>query len=354
MKNTVEILSIQDKESAKNSWYRAPKQTPTIKKVSDELIEVRTVDDIAEISKLEETILNIIATFKFSPFWLVQQWFYSYIHNNGFDEVSKWINVGLVWAETTSMGIFLRPTRFLLDMFKLDVERFLEIPFGLLNHTCAEQQLIFDITMGNKESELWLVIQEEETIPVYHPLGLEFESELGTTAIRESDFRIGFKRYNPEQLLQMEHEIEIEVKNKAKFSKEFSDFSRFPIIKKNENGELVSQTPDIIIPIPRKDGNPKSFAIEIELTAKQQDKYTAIMNNYKDNIKFGKLFYLCGSQKIANLVKNSFKTVGGLGKCELFLLPFTPPQQRLLNYSEKDEIEQSELIKKTEVSTNNA
>ena len=352
MKKTIDILAIQDKESVSNSYYRAPKQTPHIKKVSPDILEVRTVESVCIIGKLEETILYIIASFKYSPFWLVQQWFLPFTGTNGFETVSDWINTGLVWAETTTMGIFIRPTRFLFDMFKLDSERFLEIPFGMLNHTCSEQQIIFDISMANPQSELWYVIKDEETLPPYHPLGLEIDNDSGTIVIRESDFRIGFKRYNSQELLQRELELKNSIKSGQKYTEEFSDFSMFPIINLNkETGELVTQTPDIIIPIPRDKGKPKSYAIEIELTPKHSEKYNVILENYKNNIKFGKLFYLCGSQKIAGLIKNAFKAIGGLGSCELFLLPFMPPSQRLQNYSSQDEIEQEKLLKETERST---
>lgn len=347
-KEALNILSIQDKESVKNSYYRAPKKVPSIQKISDKIIEVRTADSSCQISKLEETILHIIAQFKYSPFWLMQQWFYLYTKTNGYNIVLSWIEVGLVWAETTSMGIFIRPTKFLFDMFKIEDEKYLEIPFGMLNHTCAEQQITFDINMGNPTSELWHVIKNEETLPVYHPLSLKFEKEDGTICIREADFRIGFKRYNSETLLQMENEIREQIKLAVKYTEEFNDFSRFPIININENGELVTQTPDIIVPIPRDNGMPKSFAIEIELSPKGADKYIAIMQNYKNNVKFGKLFYLCGSQRIAKLVKDAFKAVKGLGTCELYLLPFTAPQQQLENYSLEENTESVSLLKKTE------
>ena len=349
---TLNILSIQDKESVKNSDYRAPKRSPGIKKLSDTEIEVRTVDDGCIISKLEEAILYIIATFKFCPFWLIQQWFYSIEKNDGFEKVSSWVQVGLVWAETTSMGIFLRPTKFLFDMFKVEDEKFLEIPFGMLNHTCAEQQIVFDIQMANPESELWMIIKDEETLPVYHPLDLKFENESGTICIREGDFRLGFKRHSTEELLQREQEIRKQIKSEMKYTEEFNDFSRFPIVNfNNETQELITQTPDIIVPIPRDKGKAKSYAIEIELTPKTIEKYNNIMLNYKDNIKFGKLFYLCGSQRIAKLVKDAFKNVQGLGSCEMYLLPFTAPQQRLQDYTLKENQESNKLIQQTEGSS---
>ena len=229
-KNPIDILAIQDKEAVKNSYYRAPKRVPSIKKIADDKIEVRTVDDSCYIGRLEEAILYIIASFKFSPVWLVQQWFFPYTKTDGYEAISTWIKTGLVWAETTSMGVFLRPTKFLFDMFKVDNEKYLEIPFGMLNHTCAEQQILFDLHMGYDESELWLVIRDEETLPVYHPLDLSFSDDKGTICIREADFRLGFKRHDTSTLLQMEEEVKFQAKSNVKFTPEFSDFSRFPII----------------------------------------------------------------------------------------------------------------------------
>jgi len=345
--NTFDILELQDQEVVRNSFYRSPRVAPHIQKINDSTLEVKTVETSVLISRVEEVILYIIASFKFSPVWLIQQWM-----PNSFQVISSWINVGLVWAETTSMGVFLRPTRFLLDMFKIEDDKYIEIPFGLLNHTCSEEQLLFDIQLGRSESELWQIIREEETLPCYHPLKLEFEKEEGTIALRESDFRLGFKRQNIDELLQSEEELERQVKSGLKFTNEFNDFTKFPLVSFNDKGELITQTPDIIIPIPRDSGKAKSYAIEIELSPKTLDKYTQIMNNYKNNIKFGKLFYLIGSKRIAKLIKDAYKKVGGLGSCELFLVPFTPPAMKLDNYTIEDEQAQRVLIQETQRSTN--
>lgn len=349
---TLDILAIQDKESTKNTYYRAPKNSPHIKKIDDFSIEVKTIDETVIIKKLEEVILYIISSFKFVPFWLIQQWFFTFTRTTGFKDVSKWIRVGLVWAETSSMGVFIRPTKFLLDMYKVEDTKFIEIPFGLLNHNCAEQQLVFDLMMGNNKSEMWLVIQDEETLPVYHPLGIKSENDTGTVAIRESDFRIGYKRYDTSEVLEKEEELVRQIKSGKKYTEEFTDFSRFPIVKVNEDGEVVTQTPDIVVPIPRKEGKAESYALELELTPKAAKRYLNIMKNYKDNIKFGKLFYLCGSLRIARLVKDAYKAVGGLGDCDLFLLPFKAPAQRLETFSYENEVEQENLLKETAKNTN--
>lgn len=350
MNEDLKILAIQDSESTKNSYYRHPKITPNIKTISESRIEIRTTEESVYIEKLEECILYIIASFKFCPIWLLKLWFRDFSINNGYDRVLSWIRVGLTWSETTSMGVFLRPTRFLLELFKIDDCRYVEIPFGLLNHTCAEERLIFDITMGNENSEIWQILKDFHTLPVYHPLDLSFENEKGTLVVREGDFRLGFRRYNNKELLKNEDEIRQQMKMKIPFTAEFEDLSKFPIVAQ-VNNELVTQTPDLLIPIPRTDGLPNSFAIEIELSPKTQDKYNKIMSNYQNNIKFGKLFYLCGSQRISNMIKKAYKEVGGLGHCELYLLPFTAPSQMIDDYSIEEETKNKQYIIETRNST---
>ena len=347
--STLDLLTLQDSEQTKNTYFRAPRQSPHIQKIDASTLEVRTVEYSVRIGKLEETILSIIANFKFAPFWLVQQWYDDFYKQPvAFTVVSQWIQVGLVWADTSPMGVFLRPTRFLLDMFKVEDTSFVDIPFALLNHTCGEQQIMFELQMGSPKSELWQIIKMEETLPCYHPLDLSFENESGTIVIREGDFRLGFKRYKQEDILSREDELIRDIQTGKKFTLEFTDFSRFPIVSiKKDTGEIVTQTPDILVPVPRKEGKPQSYAIEIELSPKTLEKYIGIMNNYKDNIKFGKLFYLCSSQRISKLLKDAFKKVGGLGQCELFLLPFVPPAQKLADFSYADEQNQENLLKQT-------
>lgn len=346
MSGAFELLELQDNESVKNSFYRSPRQIPNIEKKHDKL-EIKTIETTIYISKLEEVILYIIADFKFSPFWLIQQWFEIY-SINGFEQVSKWINVGIVWAETSTMGVFIRPTKFLLDLFQVEDTRYIEIPFGLLNHTCGEEQLVFDVMTGNPKSEIWYLIKDKKLLPCYHPLAIEPEDESGTIVIREGNFKAN--RFKPEELLANEDLIKREIRAGKHYTSEFSDFSMFPIVNYTDENELITQTPDVLIPIPRTN-KPESIAIEIELSAKTADKYLQIMKNYQNNIKFGTLVYLAGTPRIARLVKDAFVAVKGLGTCDLFLIPFTPPAMRLSNFSIKDEQEQGQLLVNTAKST---
>jgi hypothetical protein len=342
MSKVVDLLKLQNAESMKNSFYRAPKLTPTIIQHEDK-VEVRTADVKVYLEKIEETILGIIADFKFAPYWLIQQWYEDFEIYDSFERVSSWIAVGLTWIETSPLGIFIRPTKFLLDMFKIENQAYIDIPFGLLNHTCGEEQLVFDIQMGNPKSEMWYVIKDEETLPCYHPLNITPKHDEGTIIIREGNYKVN--RYKPEELLQREEDLKREIKSGRRFTSEFNDFTLFPIVYVNEKEEVIVKTPDLLVPIPRNNMLPKSYAIEIELSAKTADKYNDIMRQYKDNIKFGKLFYLCGNNRIARLIKDAFKEVKGLGTCELYILPFTPPALRLTDYSLQDEENQKSLIK---------
>ena len=320
-------LEIQDQENVKNTYYRAPKVIPNIKKESDEYITIYNEEESVDLTNLEEAIFYILVLFKFIPLWLLEQW-----AELSLETLLKYRDLGLVWFEETSMGVFLRPTRWLLDLYEVEDTRYIDIPFGLLNHTCAEEQLMFDITTGNPNSELWELIKGEKLLPRYHPLGIQPKNESGSIIIREQDFRIGFRRYQERELLEREEKIINQIKAGIEVTDEFSNFSMFPIISSRDN-KIVTQTPDLLIPIFRDKGKAKSYAIEIELSIKQS--YEHILENYKDNNKFGSLFYLVGNHQIANKIKKAYTKLGGLGSCELFLLPYQAPAQKLEYYFKK-------------------
>lgn len=320
-------LEIQDQENVKNTYYRAPKVIPNIKKESDEYITIYNEEESVDLTNLEETIFYILVLFKFIPLWLIEQWV-----EISLETMLKYRDLGLVWFEETSMGVFLRPTRWLLDLYEVEDDKYIDIPFGLLNHTCAEEQLMFDIITGNPNSELWELIKGENLLPRYHPLGIQPKNESGSIIIREQDFRIGFRRYKEKDLLEREEKILNQIKAGIDVTDEFSNFSMFPIISYRDD-KVVTQTPDLLIPIFRDKGKAKSYAIEIELSIKQS--YEHILENYKDNNKFGSLFYLVGNNQIANKIKKAYIKLGGLGSCELFLLPYQAPAQKLEYYFKK-------------------
>jgi len=337
-----DVLALQDNEANKNSFYRAPVVTPTITHNGDHLT-VKTVDAELNIGDLEETLLYIVATFKFVPIWLAQQWYAAFNRNDEvYDLLASMMATGVCWIESTAMGIFLRPTKLLLDMYKPAQTHYVQIPFGLLNHTCCEEQFVFDVMSGNVQSEFWQILESEELLPKYHPLNLTTNSR-GTVIIHEGDFKAN--RFKPKELLMQDEDLRREIASGERYTSEFSDFSKFPIVYQENDGTIITQTPDLIIPVPRKDMQPCSYALELELSAKTPQKYKKIMLHYKNNIKFGKLYYLCGSTRIMTLVKNAFDEVGGLGTCKLFIVPVIPPAQSLEAFSKEDNIKQSKLLR---------
>lgn len=337
----LDLLELQDSEAVKNTFYRYPRISPHITKYTDH-VEIKTISDLTNIYKLDEVILYIISDFKFAPVWLIQQWYEDY-NTDGYKMVESWVKTGIVWADTSPMGVFIRPTKFLLDLMEIENQNYIDIPFGLLNHTCAEEQMVFDIMMGNEKSELWQMISKEDKLPCYHPLKIQVANDSGTTIIREGSFNIN--RFKPKELLEKRDILIKEINEKQKFTSEFNDFSLFPIVAFTDDNKIITQKPDVVIPIPRIDGKAQSYSIELELSAKTPAKYEQIMKNYKNNIVFGKLFYLCGNKRIASLVSDAYKAVKGLGSCRLFIIPYTAPAQKLSNFTVTDEENQKTIIK---------
>ena len=358
MELTLDLLKLQDGEQVKNTYYRSPRVSPTIQMISDDCLVVKTIDCSVEIRRIDEVILYILADFKFLPYWLIQQWTEDYLGSKSFgiEKVKKWIQVGLAWVDTAPTGVYIRPTRFLLDMFKDDVEytNYITVPFTNLNHPLSEAQLMFDIQMGNPKSEMWNIIKEEPTLNCYHPLLTALnsnppENENGTIILREALFRKGTKYRSNDEWLEAESLIRNQIMAGNQYTEEFNDFTLFNIVTYNQQenekkDELYKQYPDLIVPLLRKDGRAQSYSIELELSAKDDGRYDAIMQSYKNNIKFGKLFYLCASQRISRMIKEAFQRAGGLGTCELYILPFTPPSMRLENFTAQDESDQLELF----------
>ena len=344
-----DLLAIQDKTAVENSFFRSPKVLPSISRLDSYTIQVSTADARVKIKRLQELVLSIIASFKYSPYWLIQQWYASQ-GKDATEDILNFISTGLLFVDTSATGIYLRPTRFLLDLFEIKDAKYEDIPYRLLVHDVSEQQILFDIQIGNKESELWYNISKDNLLPAFHPLQLAREDgETGTIAIREADFRLGYKRYSNSTLLENAERIKKQADTGISVTDEFKDFTLFPIVKFNQleqdgKGSVITQTPDVLVPIFRNNGRAKSCAIEIELTPKTPDKYYGIMDSYKDNFIYGKLFYLCGSQRVSKLVLDAYHKIGGLGNCELLLMEFIPPAMRLDNFSASDVDFQKKLI----------
>lgn len=349
--NELEELTLQDKEAALNTFYRYPRVEPDIIKANPQKgimkPEVRTINGRLTLEKIDEVSLYILCEFKFIPIWLLEQWYDIYYpkeQQQGYKTVQNWIMSGLAWCEPTSLGVYLRPTIFLLNVIYDEDDgdkKFIGLPYNLMNHTCSEMQILFDIMMGNPQSEFWNFYKNHITesgnmkLPCYHPLHIgdgDPNDKEGTVILSESRFRAN--RFEPSELILGHDLIKEEIKTKANFTSEFSNWTLFTLTcGYDEKGKLETQRPDLAIPIPRIEGKPQSLAIEMELTAKDNRRYEKIMNHYKNNHIYGGVVYLCGTDYIAKLVRQAFFNVGGLGTCKLLVIPYTPPAQMLSDFS---------------------
>ena len=344
-KSQLELLEIQDQDAVKNTYYRYPKVEPHLVKYTDKL-EVKTIDDSVYLRKLDEVILYIIATFKWAPAWLIQQWFETY-SVDGYTQIEKWIKVCIVWAETGTMGVYIRPTYFLFSLMDVKETKWKNVPFNLYNHTCAEMQIVFDVMMGNPKSEIWYFIKNSDCLPTYHPLGIEVINDSGAPIFIEEEYKSSL---NPTIVKEAQDNLIQSIRMKRKFTEEFKNYSLFTLVSNDYNGNnkegVFTKRPDLVIPAFRKEnGQPQSWAIEMELTAKF--KYDKIMQLYKNNLIYGQVLYLCGNNTIVEKVKKAYRETGGLGTCKLFVAPWAAPAQRITNYSEKEEKAFKILLKST-------
>lgn len=349
MKSQLDLLEIQDQEAVKNTYYRYPRVTPHINMYTDH-VEIKTIDDVAQIHKIDEVVLYIIARYRWVPAWLAQQWFEVY-DINGYDRIEKWIKVGLVWAQTGSTGVFIRPTYFLFSLMEVKETNYTDVPFNLLNHTCAEMQIMFDVMIGNPKSEIWHFIQNSPCLPTYHPLKIKPIEDGGVPILTEDEYRGSI---DGAKVIEGQDKLIRSIREGSRFTAEFQDYSLFTLAKEdNSNNKygIYTQRPDLVIPAFRINGKPQSWAIEMELSAKSGQRYDKIMQSYEDNLIYGYVLYLCGNNSIVEKVKTAYKDIGGLGTCRLFIAPWTAPAQRITNYSAKEETAYRMLLDSTHKST---
>lgn len=360
MNSQLELLAIQDQEAVQNTYFRYPKVIPHQTLYTDHL-EVKTIDNKVDLYKIDEVILYIIARFYWAPAWLVEQWFSTYGMNNGYDRIEQWIRVGLVWAQASSTGVFLRPTYFLFEQMDVYLKKeidengketkiwpnYVDIPFNLLNHTCAEMQIVFDAMIGNYKSELWYFISKLQCLPPFHPLHITVPNDIGVPIYTEAEYRGAFKSDRAITDAKQDKLIQ-SIRSGRKWTEEFADNSLFTLVTYDKDNNPYTQRPDLVIPSFREsDGLPKSIAIEMELTAKTGIRYDKIMQSYKNNLVYGYVLYLCGNNYIVEQVKKAYKEAGGLGSCKLYVAPWAAPAQRIQNYSMKEEQAYKKLISTT-------
>lgn len=345
-RSLIELLKIQNNESAMNSFYRYRKGKPTYIQQENYLL-VRNDKHFCKIYRIDEIVLYLIQDFRFLPIWLIQQWYQDFNIHSIFNLLEDWVNCGLVWIQPDSSSIFVRPTRNLLELFNATKLNYEGIPKMFLNHKFSEAQIVFDVLIGNEKSEIWKLIKQNELLPPFQPLNINYiDKPNGSLLIRENWYRTVYQ--DKVELQEKDLELKKEIISGKKFTKEFSDFRLFQIITdyQTRHGNLSLQIPDIVVPIPRENGEARSIAIEIELTSKGVEKYIKILQNYTDNQKFGKLFYLVGDTRVANVITQAYEKVGkSLGSCELYIIPFTTPAMKLSNYSFEEDEKQKRILR---------
>jgi len=303
--------------------------TPSIKKENDVII-FSTADVQVSVDSFDEIILTIIIKFLFMPIWLIKQ-----CYENGHvilgqqsidDKINDWIKIGIVWKESSVTGQYVRPTYALFSLFGITPYPYTNIPFNTLTHTISEEKVMFDIMYGSSP----IIEKEKIKIPRVSELGFPLNKE-GTNVISEEDFRnpILYTAQGLKELERVENEINLGIKTKAKITPELDNFKYFVIAKKKNNTgdakkDYIFHVPDLAIPLPRIDGKAKSVAIEVELTDKKVD-YQESLNRYKDNNKFGVVYWLCNSNAIAQSLKTAYKEIGGTGSCRVVLQEFIIP-----------------------------
>lgn len=377
-----EQLAKQDNEAVLNTFYRMPVVSPNINFYGDHItVNTPTYVDGINLYKIDEVILYIIGVFKFAPFWLVNQWYRLY-GKNGNISIENMVKVGIVWLEASALGVMIRPTQWLFK--QLDIEEqyryWLDIPFNLMNHTCAEEQIMFDIMMGNEASELWQQVKKiPNLLPCHHPFKITPQEDYGTIILQESYFHDNLELNKEEKeapktegkkerntkakrerdfamsVLAKQDDIIKGIRAGSKYTMEFQDQSLLTLIPKDFGIDPASKTqrPDSAILVPRDSGRPQSIAIELELTkkgaVKNESRYDKIMENYKNNLIYGTLIYLCATSAIREAVMQAYHNVG-LGSCRLLCLNYTSPAQALQDMADA-ELAKQEAIEKMSKST---
>ena len=324
------------KNAQLNTWGNKYNSTvPNIKKEGSE-ITLSSFDCCVKINNFDEIVLTIILKFLFMPVWLMKQ-FYSAPYNilgmeNIDDKINSWIQIGLIWKESSVTGEYVRPTYSLFDLFGETPYTYLNIPFNVLTHTISEEKVMFDIMTGDSEIvNIERKNNPNKLLPRISELGFN-EDKRGTNVIAEEDFRNPnlFKPDGIKELNNSEHEIFESIKNGNNITPELTNFKLFPIVKKIDNTGIIKNDykfhlPDLIIPTLRNNGNPQSIAIEIELTNKRTVNYVETLKRYKDNNKFGSLYWLCNNNSISAALRSAYDEIDGTGTCKMYLLEFVVP-----------------------------
>lgn len=314
-----------------NTWKKKFNATlPNIKKEECK-IKLSNGNHSVYIDSFDEIVLTIVLKFLFCPVWLTKQFYETWMIagiEDPANKIKEWVDIGLVWIESDVTGLYIRPTFLLFKLFGETPEKFYNIPFNTLRHTICEQKVMFDVMCGNSE-----ILKRENTLPRISELGFE-DSEKGTNILTECDFRNPYL-YKDEGIIKLsetENKINEGMKNGEIITPELLDFSQFVLIKKVNNKGSVKKDykfhiPDLIIPVIRKNGKPQSIAIEVELSNKRGG-YIETMERYKNNNKYGSVYWLCRDSSTIEALRAAYEEVGGTGTCKTILLEFVVPSPK--------------------------
>ena len=316
-----------------NTWNnRYNNNIPNIEK-EGENIKLSYSDIVEYIDSFDEIVLTIILKFLFCPVWLIKK-FYNYSNTMlGNDEytigkINNWVKLGMVWQEPSVTGLYIRPTYALFTLFGEEPYRYTNIPFNMLTHTICEEYIMFLIMTGNSK-----IVTDNKNVllPRISELGFK-DDNFGTNIIAEEDFRnpILYTQEGIDQIIKTEKSIDDAIRNKKQISNELIDFRQFVLCKKIANTgqvkkDYIFHVPDLAIPTLRKDGLAQSIAIEVELTNKRSLNYEETMNRYKDNNKFGTVYWLCSTSATIQNLREAYKITGGTGKCKTKIIEFEIP-----------------------------
>lgn len=311
-----------------NTWKSRYNATiPSIQMI-DGKINLTAGSKCVTIDSFDEIPLTIILKFLFAPVWLIKQFYQTWMIA-GIDDpeakINDWVEIGLVWKEAAVTGQYVRPTYLLFKLFGESPERFYNIPFNTLTHTISEQKVMFELMSGSSP-----ILKNQITLPRISELGFE-GIDTGTNVLTEPDFRNPqlFKEAGIIELSQTENSINEGMRNGATVTPELINFNQFTLVKKVNNTGTIKKDylfhiPDLVIPVIRDNGKPQSIAVEIELSNKRYG-YEETMRRYRDNNKYGSVYWLCNAPNIAESLRNAYEAVGGTGTCKTFLMEFTIP-----------------------------
>ncbi len=317
-----------------NTWKnRFNSVLPDFKKDGERIIMTRANDSVI-IEPFDELVLTILIKFLFTPIWLIKQFYNKWtilgIEDDVNSKINSWVKLGLVWKESAVTGQYLRPTYALFKLFGIVPEKFYNIPFNTLTHTISEEKVFFDIISGYSDIIKIENSKGNKLLPKISELGFKDYIE-GTNCIGEPDFRNPYL-YKQEGILELnntENIINRAIKNGDMVTPELENFNQFTLVKKiNNTGEIKKDfkfhIPDLIIPNLRKNGNPTSIAIEVELSNKRGG-YVETMERYRNNNKFGSVYWFVSMNSTAQALRDAYKDVKGTGTCKTHIVEFTVP-----------------------------